>query len=315
MALFSRKKKIKAGLILDSGLWRYIALEGAPGHCRVVSHISGSLSSGQISDDDPFAKGGALLGSAFREVAEQIDDKSIPICLSLPTNEALLRIVNMPGMTLPEAKMAMKYEFENYFPFSVDDGIYDMAELDYPMPNGAEEKRFLVAAARLSLIDNIMKFASDAGFLLDAIEPAQIAAERAMTPVIPIDDACVYLYVGAFRSILILSWKGKGVFYRNMSIGFDNPSVVVEAEADDQLVAFVKEVRSSLQFALSQIRGFDPKSIYISGPGVSESLVPLLKEALTVENLSLVDPFDLHGIELDTEDKYWNIPLGLALRR
>ena len=314
MALFARKKRVKAGLIVDAGLWRYITLEGAPGHFSVVEHISGHLSSDNSSGDDPFAKGGVMLGSAFREVAEQLKDKSLPICLSLPTNESLLRIVSMPGMTLSEAKMAMKYEFENYFPFSVDDGIYDMAEIDYPLPNGAQEKRFLVAAARLSLIDNIMKFASDAGLSLEAIEPAQIAAERAMTPVVPVDDASIYLYVGMFRSILILSWKGSGIFYRTMSIGFEEPESIAEQNMEEQLVPFVKEVRSSLQFALSQIRGFEAHSIFISGPGVSEGLTPLLKEALTVEELRLIDPFKLHGITFNTEGKHWDIPLGLALR-
>ena len=222
----------------------------------------------------------------------------------------------MPGMSAAEAKMAFRYEFENYFPFPVEEGIFDLAQIEYPLPNNTVDKRFLVAATRLSMVENITKYAEMSGFTVASIEPAQIAIERAVTPMVPLSNASVYVYAGRSRSVLILSWKGNGVFYRSMSIGFDN--IIDNNDASSavvpQYVAFAKEVRSSLQFALSQIRGFETHEIYISGPGASSELCDVLAESLAVEKIVKADCMKLHGLDFENRDSSWEIPIGLALR-
>ena len=80
---------------------------------------------------------------------------------------------------------------------------------------------------------------------------------------------------------------------------------------------FVREINSSLQFALSQIRGFEPECMVVFGPGCTDNLIKLLKDAVQMESVIHSDPFDVHGIEFSSLDKSsgsWEIPLGLALR-
>lgn len=316
MSLFSRKKKTKAGLLIDRGMFRYLAIDGVVGDFSVAEHIAGVLPISSDYDGDPFARAGANLEPCFAEIAKQIPDLKIPISLSLPTSDFLLRIVNMPGMSAAEAKLAFRYEFENYFPFPVEEGIFDLAQIEYPLPNNAVDKRFLVAATRLSMVENIIKYAEMYGFTVAAIEPAQIAIERAVTPMVSLSNASVYVYAGRNRSVLILSWKGNGVFYRSMSIGFDNliENHDASSAAAPQYVAFAKEVRSSLQFALSQIRGFETHEIYISGPGASSELCDTLADLLAVEKITNTDCLKLHGLDFENNDRNWEIPIGLALR-
>lgn len=319
MALFQRKRSYQAGLYLDKGMYRYLALQAGADEYEVIDCLAGEIPSDRNMGEDPFERNGSGLLPVFETIAGMVNDTKIPVFVSLPTLDSLIRIVNMPGVNLAEAKLAFRYEFENYFPFSADEAVYDMDEIDYPLPNGGSEKRFLVSAARFPLVDNIMKYAARGGLNLCAIEPAQIALERAVTPKIVLDDAAVYIYAGNVRSTLTLSWRGNGVFYRSMSIGFTNneepgaPALLPE-EAADINISFAKEMRSSVQFAASQVRGFSDYTAYLHGPGATDMLCSMLKETLGTEKIVKVDVLKLHGIEIKGNiTSGWDIPLGLAL--
>ena len=314
MGIFSKKKKLQAGLFLDSGSYRYLAMEKSSSGYSVVDSAAGNAADESSAYGDTSVTSKRSVNAVFKDLASSAADITVPIAVSLPTTDYLIRIVNMPGMTLQEAKLAFRYEFENYFPFPLEEGIFDLAEIDYPMPSKVSEKRFIAAAARLSLIDTVMSAASDNGIMLSAIEPAQIALERCATPSLALCDAAVHLYAGRKRSVLTLSWKGNGVFYRSMSIGFDESLALHPDELTDQYVAFVKEMRSSLQFALSQIRGFEPESVFLHGPGVTDELLELLRDSVSVGSVSQINCFTLQGIDFNDATGNWDVALGLAMR-
>ena len=319
MALFNfkKQKKKRAGLFIDKGFFRYLSVVGVPGDFSVVDSIAGEISEDITQGGDPFTNNGMYLYQVFNEVLHQVGDIPVPVRLSLPTSESLLRVVTFPGMSLHEAKLAFRYEFENYFPFPVEEGVFDVGEILFPLQNGTEESRFIVGAARKTLIENISKAAKANGIEIIAIEPAQIALERAVTPVTPVTDAAVYIYAGKTKSNLVFSWKGNGIFYRTMSIGFTGISFVDES-FNDQLSAeynaFAKEIHSSLQFALSQIRGFIPEIFFLFGPGATQELCDFLKESLSIPEIMVSDPISLHGLDFDSTAGSWDIPIGLAIR-
>lgn len=319
MALFGFKKhkKKRAGLFIDRGYFRYLTVVGLPGSYVVTDAVSGELSEEVTQGGDPFTSNGMYLYQVMNEILHNVGSIDVPVRLSLPTTDSLLRVVNFPNMSLYEAKLAFRYEFENYFPFPIEEGIYDLAEIFYPLQNGAEESRYLVGAARKTLIENITKAAKANGIEITAIEPAQIALERAVTPITPVSDASVFIYAGKTRSVLIFSWKGNGIFYRTMSIGFTGISFVDESfneQLNAEYNAFAREIHSSLQFALSQMRGFKPDMFFIFGPGATQDLCDFLKESLSIPEIMLSDPISLHGLAFDSSAGSWDIPIGLALR-
>lgn len=325
MGLFRRNKKECAGLFLDRGIYRYISLLGYPGKYEVVRSVAGTL-------PDSFSLAGGIdadsdlrLGKIFKNIVSEIGDTQTPVNIAIPATDSLLRIVQLPNVSLTEAKMAFRYDFERYFPFPVDEAVFDMAPIIYPLQTGGEEKRFLVAATRKALINEIMNAGAAEGLDISAIEPAQIALERAVSEVLPninAAESAVYVYVSRSNSVILLSWKGNGIFYRSLSEGFDKTSspfsVDQDAQEESQEYVFLRAVNSSLQFALSQIRGFDPSVMFIFGPGSSEALCELFKETVNIPSVLSVDPLAVHGIELSAGDigsGSWDIPLGLALRR
>ena len=319
MALFKRKHKEYAGLLIDKGLFRFISLKGDSGGIEVVQTAFGAIPN-EFGGEDPFGDSGARLESVFSYVRSETGALSMPVNFALPVNDSLLRIVPLPDMEPDEAKQAFRFDYERYFPFSAEESVYDLAQIIYPLPGNTEEKRYLAAAARRGLVDNLMEAAAAQDFNVAAIEPSQIALERAVTPVIAPSDACIFIYAGFANSVFTLSWKGNGVFYRAIPIGFGakpEPFDPEMAPDDAPQFAFVRQARSSQQFALSQIRGFTPDSVYLYGPGASEGVCSLLKDALDIQNVMVSDPLLIHGVELnpaDAEAGLWDIPIGLALR-
>ncbi|MDY9920221.1 MAG: hypothetical protein U2P59_00130, partial [Synergistota bacterium] len=235
------------------------------------------------------------------------------------TSDSLLRTVPLPDMETEEARMAFRYDYERYFPFTINEAVFDLAPISYPLPGGKDEKRYIVASARKSFIDGIMDSAANNDLDILALEPAQIALERAITPPVPLSDAVVYVYAGKRRSVLILSWKGNGIFHRSIADSFEEGPTDFENIKSEFTTEhmFVREIHSSLLFALSQIRGFEPDTMVIFGPGSSEGLMQIFKETVQIESVIFSNPFDVHGIDFSSYDSgagNWEIPLGLALR-
>ncbi|MCW1713261.1 hypothetical protein [Caenicola nitritireducens] len=102
-----------------------------------------------------------------------------------------------------------------------------------------------------------------------------------------------------------------------MSIGFTGISFVDESfneQLNAEYNAFAREVHSSLQFALSQIRGFKPDMFFLFGPGATQDLCEFLKESLSIPEIMVSDPISIHGLDFDSSAGSWDIPIGLALR-
>ena len=265
---FKKHKKKRAGLFIDRGYFRYLTVVGLPGSYVVTDAVSGELSEEVTQGGDPFTSNGMYLYQVMNEILHNVGSIDVPVRLSLPTTDSLLRVVNFPNMSLYEAKLAFRYEFENYFPFPIEEGIFDLAEIFYPLQNGTEEPRFLVGAARRTLIENITKAAKANGIEITAIEPAQVALERAVTPAAPVSDACVYIYAGKIRSVIIFSWKGNGIFY-TMSIGLPGfPSLMNLSMNSSQRSTAHSRGRSTLHCSLPSPRLGDSSRTY------SFSLVP-----------------------------------------
>lgn len=333
MALFSFKKKVRAGLFIDGNGYQCLVVSGNQKHFSVVDYVAQDLQIGTLDEKDSLFNARDKIYTCFQILDSGVLDKETPIYVSLPITDSLLRIVDLPGVSVEEAKHAFRYEFSNYFPFSLKEGIYDIDKIDFPLINNMTEKRFLVVATRLSLIDNIMTAAAERGYIIAGIVPAQISIERALTPLTNTKDSSIIIYAGKYRSVMILSWRGNGIFYRCISIGFDVlkdlenipvPESDIEGaevlnntdEIETRTVDFVKEIRFSMQFALSQIRGFNPNLVYLCGPGASIRMLDMLKETLSLEDILIVNPFDLHEIRSDKDmtSENWDIPLGTVLR-
>ena len=127
--LFKKKKKESAGLFIDRGIFRYIALKGQPGEYEVLRAVAGKLSASVGPDGEPYVEPAKSLNAALKEILRDIGEITTAINLSLPTSDSLMRTVPLPVMDTEEARMAFRYDYERYFPFSVQEAVFDLAPI------------------------------------------------------------------------------------------------------------------------------------------------------------------------------------------
>lgn len=281
-----------AGLTIEDGFCKYLLLERDNSRLKVVKSLSVKVEA---------EKG--VYEELFRLLGDCGAPKDIPMSFSLPCNDVLLRVVDMPGYTLQEVKSAIRYQFDDYFPFAYDESSFDVAEIRFQSGHSGAT-RFIAAVSRKRVIDEILLCASTHGFTLLGIEPAQMSFERAVARAG--EDGCVInIYAGKKDLLFVISNLGNGIFYRNS---------VIKAEGGEYIDRAVDEAKISLEFASSRIHDFAAKKIIIAGPNADECLLQAVGNVLGVSCAKEASPFADNGLTCGTcADSEMILPLGTAL--
>ena len=300
-------KKESAGLYVGKRSYVYLMLESSGSDIVLADSSSGSLEtplSGSL-----FSSAESDLSRAFAQVSSSVKAvRRAKVHFAIPMTDSLLRVASMAGLTLDEAKKAFRYEVERHFPFKADDCVFDLDEIDYPIGDGAE-RRFVVSAAKRAPAELICRSARSHGLRFGAMEPEQTAIERAVSHFFPNDGGCVALYAGTERALVVFVWRGKGIFYRNISALADE----AEDNLDDKASSLADEMRASVQFGLSRNEGFLFDEIFLFGPGASGRLRAALCDSFADCRVSVVFPERRFGAEFPAHEG-WIAALGLALR-
>lgn len=281
-----------AGLTIEDGFCKYLLLEHGDGRLKVVKSLSMKVSTEN-----------GVYEAFFRLLGDCGARKDVPVSFSLPCNDALLRIIDMPGYTLQEMKSAIRYQFDDHFPFAYDESRFDAAEIRF-QSGRSDTTRFIAAVSRKRVIDEISLCAAKHGFTLSGIEPAQMSFERAVAR--DGDDACVIkLYAGKKDLILVISNLGNGIFYRNS---------VIKAEGSEYIDKVIDETKASLEFASSHIHDFAAEKVIIAGPNADKCLLQALGDALGISRVKDASPFADNGLTCEScADSEMILPLGTAL--
>lgn len=285
-------KGFYAGLTIEDGFCKYLLLAHNDSRLKIVKSLSV-----KVSEEN------GVYERLFRSLGDCGVRKDVPVSFSLPCNDVLLRIIDMPGYTLQEVKSAIRYRFDDYFPFTYDESRFDAAEIRF-QTDRSDTTRFIAAVSRKRVIDEISLCATRHGFTLSGIEPAQMSFERAVA--LDGGDGCVInLYAGKKDLLFVISNSGNGMFYRNS---------VIKAEGGEYIGRAVDEVKSSFEFASSRIHDFAVEKIFIAGPNADGSLLQAVGNALGVSSVKESSPFADNGLTCGTcADSEMILPLGTAL--
>ena len=307
--IFSQKKKtLSAGLSLEAGIFRFVVIEDRGGVVELVDAISGDIPP-ECGAGDPFADDGAALDSLFKHISASVGRVGCSVNFVLPLHESQPKVVRMEGLTLAEARSAIRYELENYFITGDKESIIDADEIEYPISRSLTESRFVSVFARRPLAENIMRSAKRHGMKISAIEPAQIAIERTVSP--SMREGCqAYIFASEHFSSFMISWNGNGIFYR--AISADLKKMPAEgAEYESAVSAFADEVVLSLQYYISDNSVVDVENYYLGGCCASDLLRRELEERLG-KSVTPVDAMKLHGLNFPNRGE-WDIAFGAAL--
>ena len=307
-ALF-KKPTSKAGLALHENDLKYIELEGDLSNLKVVKKLS-LPAGGKGVKKNSLADAGELL-APLQALGSRIGGFKAPVALSMPSRDMLIRVVDLPELELEDAREALKWDFEKYFPYAISDAAVDIARVENPIKGEPGTMSVLVAACKLRTVESVMRLAETAKIPLDTIEPENVAMFRSFVgPTLAFPAGFLALYSEEGVSQLILGYRDNGVLYRTSMI-----DVTLTEEGKHDFSQLVREVSNTLTFARNQYKDLLIEHIILGGPFARDSeLKDIISETSGLKIIT-ADPWSSWGIPTPAEDTVgWETAVGLAVR-
>ena len=311
MALWPLKRKGNplASISLESDGLRYLELSGTEGSLRcersaLSAPLAGALKQDMIGDLE-------ILSRSLAQLRDEAGHFASPLALGMPSRDVLIRLVEMPPLSLDDAREALRWEFDKHFLFPVTDAAYDVAPLELP-GNGDEEKvHFLAVACRLGLAEGLLGAVEGLGLEVSALEPLNLAAFRAgLGPIDRFDRGHLQVHVASDTSDIMLGYRDGGILFRTVMVGHSGGT--------EALLSLAREVTATQSFARSRFRDLSIEEIIVTGKGVDdETFLSEIKGdgVLPVTHIPLGT---LWGIECrrdrDPLCDGWEASVGLCLR-
>ena len=307
-------KKHYAGLSLQSDAFRFVELEGSASSLKLKKSAS-FLAAGAIRRDS-LADLKALQDGLKSLLFNAGGSFGCPVVLGLPSRDVMIRLVDLPEMPLDDAREALKWDFEKYFPFPYADAAVDVSSVDLPpvSTQQAGQMTVLVATCKMKPIETLLRICQEVGIEVSAIEPVNVAMFRAAAgPVPAMPGSFVTVFPDREVTNIVLGFKDNGILYRTAQV--ELPDMLAPETSEDVLLPLVREVTNTVMFARNQYRETSCGTIAVSGwMEESEPLRTALSSAGGIPVIA-VDPWDAWGIPGKPESpSLWLGALGLALR-
>ena len=308
-ALFKKKGGNSAGLALCENDIRYVELEGGLSRLKVAKRVS-VPAGGKGVRKNSIADVGDLL-APLQALGSQIGGFKTPVAVSIPSRDTLIRVVDLPEMELGDARQALQWDFDKYFPYAFSDAAVDISRIDNPLKGEAGTMSLLVAACKLRTVESVMRMADTAGMPLAAIEPENVAMFRAVLgPTLSFPGGYLLLFAEDGVSQLVLGYKDNGVLYRTSLV-----DIVEGGDGERDFSPLVREVGNTLTFARNQYRELTVDHVALGGVLSGESKLKGVLEETTGLKVMVADPWGPWGITLHSGDTLgWEAAVGLAVR-
>lgn len=223
----------------------------------------GIIERGQIKEEK------ALVGILKRIRNEVHGEKIQTPCVvaSLPEEQAFLQVIQLPRMSREELESAVRFEAENYIPYSLDTMEMDFERVE-PVVDHLNHADVLLAALPKATVDSYVAALKAAGLIPLALEIESLAVTRALiqnetapVPVLVVD-------LGATRTSFIV-FAGYGLRF--------TASIAVSSSQLTQSIAQSLNIRVAEAEALKSQYGLEGEDSSV-GRQVSEALAPSLAD-------------------------------------
>jgi len=304
------KSQNKAALALHEDHVRYVELDGDLSSLKLRRKLE-VASGGMAIRKDSLSDVGALV-PIFENLAGSLGGTfKSPVVLGVPSRDILIRVVELPELNMTDAREALKWDFEKFFPYAYSDAALDIARVDNPVTVEPGKMSVVVAACRLRTMESLMRVASSVGMTLAAIEPLNLAMFRAgLGPVSAYANG--YLSVFAEKDItqLVLGYKDNGILYRTSLL-----EIPLNVEGQRNYGPLVREIANTLTFVKNQYRELVVELVMLGGSfGKDPRLLSELEEATGLKTLTM-DVWETWGLPAPEETANgWEAALGLAVR-
>lgn len=336
-------KKTGIGLDIGSSAVRAAEVE-IDGKRRVLRRFGqvglppGAVVEGEVHDRDAVA-------AAIKRLWQHGGFSGRKVVVGLASQRTMVRQVEMPPMPDAEVRSALQLKIGEFLPIPVDQAVVDFAPLPGQEGTGGGRRVLLVAAQRDVVADELAAVEA-AGLRVQAVDSSSLALLRAVAPVGPGGGGGggleAIIGIGAELVTVAVRDNGAPRFVRTVALtgpsggpgetprpglsalagtpGARTVSAPVVGAAQ-RLDAIVSEVRSSLEYLLSQSGTGQFEQVVVTGggallPGVTDALqaavglpVRLAECHLELDKKELA----LDGAALEEASSRWLTAVGLAL--
>jgi type IV pilus assembly protein PilM len=339
-------KRMSIGLDIGSSAVRAaeVMIDGDRKVLRRFAQVglpAGAVIEGEVRDREAVA-------AAIKRLWQHGRFSSKQVIVGLGSQRAMVRQVEMPPMPDSELRSALRLKIGEFLPIPVEQAVVDFAPLP-SAPGENAERRLLLVAAQRDVISDELGAVDAAGLSVVAVDSSSLALLRAVaSPKAPGGSPTGGLeaVVGIGAELITVAVRDGGAprFMRTVALtspggpSVSDPLSPIVSPGDrsrpaarsvtapvvgaaQRLESIVAEVRSSLEYLLSQSGTGHFEQVLLTGggamlPGVTEALSTSLGLPVKLAELPLeIDRKEL-GLEKDALDEAsyrWLSAVGLAL--
>ena len=239
-----------AGLAIHDDSLRFVEVDEEENILRQerVALPEGCVVNGTIKNLDQLAL-------SFSEIHKLIGRLREPIIIGLPHGDSIIRILNLPNMSIDDVRGTIDLNFDEYFPYPRSETVFDAIRIITPADvHERDEITVLAVAAKRELIEKLLDLARKAGLPAGAVEPLNFSMLRA------IPEAQEGLGVFADPQGIVVVYNGNGIFYRqanNLNGTQDILNTMQFTESTYRHMRVTKLIFEGLNFQLGSNAGIE----------------------------------------------------------
>jgi len=319
-------KTVSVGLDIGSSAVRAaeVLIDGDKRTLRRFAQVglpTGAVIEGEVRDH-------AVVATALKRLWQHGRFSTKSVVVGLGSQRAMVRQVEMPPMSDAELRSALRFKIGEFLPIPVEQAVVDFS----PLPGGDDssgKRRVLLVAAQRDVALDIAAVVGEAGLRVRSIDASALALLRAVAPPRGPDGRSgpgggMEAVVGVGAQLVTVAVRDGGIprFVRTVALpeeaiirGSAEAFASVPGTSDLarhavragapasgvdtlHLESIVAEVRSSLEYLLSQSQSQTFEHVLLTGGG---AMAPGLTEALS-KALNLPVNFAELGFEIDHKE-------------
>ena len=194
-----------AGLAIHEDALRFIEIDEENNVTRQesVPLPEGCVAGGTIRNFE-------MLAAAFTQLHSATGRLREPVTIGIPSGDTIMRLVNLPVMSMDDVHGTIDLNFDEYFPYPRQDAVFDTVRIITPADlNERDEITIMAVAAKRELIEKLLDLARSAGLPAGAVEPSSFSMLRALP------DSGEGLGVFANPQEIVIIYNGSGIFFRS----------------------------------------------------------------------------------------------------
>ncbi|MEW5692514.1 MAG: pilus assembly protein PilM [Candidatus Hydrogenedentota bacterium] len=153
------------------------------------------------------------------------------VIFSISGDFVVIRFIAFQKMDRAELNQAIINEAEQYIPFNINDVVISADIVAASNKNDSSKMDIIMAAGKKFVIQQYLEIIESAGlnpYAVDTDVSALSNLYRVIKPYKESDDIVALINIGAFNTVLILFDKDQPVFSRDIGLGGDNITKIIE---------------------------------------------------------------------------------------